>query len=184
MAVEDRALLIVGLHSSGKTTLARALCSSDLYRFYELGDGVREVAQAREITSLVEMASQILAGEDPVLLAKMATRRANDGPKGLPIFVGARTVTERDYLASCYSELIVIGLSTPNIVRKQRWETKHLVSSDVWGEREKWEAHWHTQLLVDNSDLILSGVEGVSQLCKSINELVNKEWGGRSVCES
>ncbi len=133
-------LLLVGLHSSGKTTLSQAFSSTGDYLVFELGDGVREIASRRSQTNLVRIASEVLAGNDPVLLAKMAVAKARIFNGVVPVFVGARTVEERDYLVSCYPRLLVIGLNTPSSTRLARWKKRQMMATDKWEEREQWEA--------------------------------------------
>ena len=92
------ALLLVGLHSSGKTTLAQAIASTGPFSILELGDGVREEARRRGENNLVRVASEILSSESPTKLAKLAAKRARALDDRVAVFVGARTLQERDLL--------------------------------------------------------------------------------------
>ncbi|WAT27708.1 hypothetical protein [Pseudomonas sp. GXZC] len=181
MRDNDCGLLLVGLHSSGKTTLSQAFSSTGDYLIFELGDGVREIARRRSQTNLVRIASEILAGSDPVLLAKMAVAKARVFNDVVPVFVGARTTEERDYLVRCYPKLLVIGLNTSCSIRLARWNKRQMMATDKWEEREQWERSWCTELLVDESCLQLSGESAIPKMCSTISDEIKKKWGVKDV---
>jgi adenylate kinase family enzyme len=180
-AIAKPALLIVGLHSSGKSTLSQALASTGPYWIFELGDGVREEARKRRESNLVRVASGILSGNDPILLARAAIKRARAMNDRVPIFVGARTAQERDHLKTAYPSLLVIGLSTHDSIRRERWRTRQMLATDKWIEREKWESRWETRSLVQQAELRLIGTESILNMCKKISSAIKKEWGSTYV---
>lgn len=171
-----QALLVVGLHSSGKTTLSQAIASLGGFVIIELGDGVREEARRRAETNLVRVASGILASDDPAKLAKLASKRARANQARIPIFVGARTTLERDFLLSLFPQLLVVGLNTPDLVRRERWKHRQIMATDRWSERERWENRWQTRILVNQSDLRLAGTDSIPSMCKSVEEIICKNW--------
>jgi dephospho-CoA kinase len=171
------AILIVGLHSSGKSTLSQALASTGPYWIFELGDGVRDEARKRKESNLVRLASEILSGRDPVLLARLAVKRARAMSDRVPIFVGARTALECDYLKNAYHSLLIVGLSTHDSVRRERWRARQILATDKWIEREKWESRWGTRSLVQQAKLRLDGTESILNMCKKITALVKKNGG-------
>jgi len=153
------ALVIVGLHSAGKTTLSHRL--SQLLggrRIVELGDLVRDEAQRNGSNSLLKTAeSMMLLAPDEI--AKRALESLSISEIG-PIVVGPRTHAE---LAILRSELhaSVVAVDTPDAVRRGRWRRRHLHISDTWEERERWEANWQTADLIRSADLMVSGHDWV-----------------------
>ena len=170
------ALLLVGLHSSGKTALSQAVGSTGPFAIFELGDGVREEARRRRETNLVRVASEILSSEDPARLAKLAAKRARATPDKVPIFVGARTMLERDLLRSFYPNLLIVGLNTPDSIRRERWKHRQIMATDRWFERERWEARWQTRTFVLQSDLHLAGTDSIPSMCKSVAAAIRRRW--------
>lgn len=171
------ALLLVGLHSSGKSTLAQAIASTGAFAVLELGDGVREEARRRGETNLVRVASEILSSESPTSLAKLAAKRARALEDRVAVFVGARTLLERDLLASLYPALIIVGLSTPDTLRRDRWRRRQIMATDKWLERERWESRWQTRTLVQQCHLRLSGTESIPNMCKKVSSTMKRKWG-------
>ena len=171
-----KALLLVGLHSSGKTTLAQAIASTGPFSILELGDGVREEARRRGENNLVRVASEILSSDSPTKLAKLAAKRAQALDDRVAVFVGARTLQERDLLVSLYPELIIVGLATPDIIRRERWRQRQIMASDKWLERERWELRWQTRSLVQQSHIRLSGTESIPSMCKKISSVMKRKW--------
>lgn len=170
------AILLVGLHSSGKSTLSQALASTGPFWIFELGDGVREEARRRRETNLVRVASDILTGSDPIRLAKIARKRANALPDRIPVFVGARTSAEKEFISAAYPSLLVVGLSTSDAIRRDRWRSRQMMSTDKWIERERWEARWKTRALVQAADLCLNGTESIPVMCKKITAAIHRKW--------
>lgn len=168
------AILVVGLHSSGKSTLSQTLASTGPYWVFELGDGVRDEARRLKQTNLVLLASHLLGGEDPVCLARLACKRARALPDRIPIFVGARTSFERDFLAAAYPKLLVVGLCTSDATRRERWRSRQMLASDKWIERERHEKRWQTRALVQHADLRLNGTESVPSMCNRIAVALRK----------
>jgi adenylate kinase family enzyme len=177
----EYALLLVGLHSSGKTTLSQAIASTGPFAIFELGDGVRDEARRQRETNLVRVASQILASDEPTKLVKLAVRRARSTPGQIPIFVGARTTIERDLLASLFPQLLVIGLNTPDPVRRDRWKRRQIMATDHWTERERWEGRWQTRMLIVQSDLRLTGTDSIPSMCKRVEAAIRRKWRLKNV---
>lgn len=174
--LHSQAVLLVGLHTSGKSTLSQALASTGPFWIFELGDGVREEARRRKQTNLVRVASDLLAGDDPVCLARLACKRARALPDRTPIFVGARTVAEKDFISAMYPSLLVVGLSTPDSTRRERWRSRQMMATDKWLERERWEGRWQTRALVQGADVKLSGTESIPAMCKRITATIQRRW--------
>jgi hypothetical protein len=143
---------------------------------FELGDGVREEAMRRGETNLVRVASKLLTGDDPVQLARLASRRARAIADRVPIFVGARTTLECDLLASAYPSLLIVGLSTPDGTRRERWRRRQMLATDKWLERERWESRWQTRTLVQQAHLRLNGTESIPAMCKRISLAIQRKW--------
>ena len=152
-------VVIVGLHSSGKTTLARALASALDVRVLELGFGVRQAAQAAGRDVLVDVARDLMA-EDPLFLAKAALDRA--GPdRQHSIFVGPRTAIEFEYLGAELSAPLTVGLNASDEYRHDRWRHRHLKYADKWDWREWQELHWETDKLIQNCQVVVSAADEI-----------------------
>lgn len=175
-AINEKAILVVGLHSSGKTTLSQAFASTGPYAIFELGDGVREIALRSGMTNLVRIASEILSGSDPTKLATLAIEKAKALETIIPVFVGARTVKERDQIVSSFAELIIIGLSVPQATRKIRWKQRQITATDQWAERELWESSWQTMTLVNEAHIKLTATDPTSKLCLKITSELKNLW--------
>lgn len=156
-------LIIVGLHSAGKTTLAHALAEVLNISVCELGTGVREAARARRSSNLVETAHELL-GSDPQYLATAAIRRAGSRVQR-SIFVGPRTSAELDCLQSVLDRPLTVGIETPEPLRKSRWKRRHLAITDTWEQREWHEASWGTAQLIDSCSLAIDGTQRTDQQC-------------------
>ncbi len=145
-------LIVVGRHSSGKSTFARALAGQRDAQVIELGDGVRREAARLQETSLVQMATQLL-NWDPLYLADYALRRVR-APS--VIFVGPRTQVEIDHLRKGCGITWTIGIDTPTDLRFQRWRQRHLRYTDSWQARELQESTWRVEALVTAADIVLA----------------------------
>lgn len=175
-SVHKKAILIVGLHSSGKSTLSQAFSLTGSFEIFELGDGVREIALKLGRTNLVRVASEILSSSEPTKLVKIALEKSRKSKKAIPIFVGARTIAEKDLLQSFFPDLVIIGLHSAEKIRKKRWNNRQLKNTDKWSEREKWEATWQTSTLVAESHIIINSADSVSNLCLNLLTEIDKIW--------
>ncbi|MBS4088538.1 hypothetical protein [Pseudomonas rustica] len=173
---QRRAILIVGLHSSGKSTLSKAFSLTGPFEVFELGDGVRETASQLGKTNLVLVASEILSSGEPTKLVKIALEKSKNLKDTIPIFVGARTIAEKNHLLSFFPDLITLGLKSSEKTRKERWNSRQLQNSDKWIEREKWEANWQTSTLVNESHAILNSTDSIPSLCLAISAEIEKLW--------
>jgi cytidylate kinase len=158
-------LVIVGLHSSGKTTLARALGFALNAQVFELGFGVHEAAQSSGRDVLVEVAYELLR-DDPLYLARSAVERA--GPElRHGIFVGPRTQAELDFLVSRLAP-VTVGLYAAHDYRLERWRHRHLKYADKWDRRESQEQDWGTSKLVKGCQLILNAADDLEVKQKTV----------------
>lgn len=150
-------IIIVGLHSSGKTTLARTLASVLGVRVFELGFGVRQAAQAAGRDVLVEVARDLM-GDDPLFLAKCAIERAGS-QRQHSIFVGPRTPVEFEFLVGQLIAPVTVGLNATYEYRHDRWRHRHLKYADKWEQREWQERHWETGKLIQNCRIIVNAAD-------------------------
>jgi adenylate kinase family enzyme len=158
--MDYRAIVIIGCHSAGKTTLSQALTKGRRMRAIELGDGVRRAAKALGHSNYVQIAAALLEGPEPRTLARYAIRRARRTGSMLPVFVGPRTRLEVQCLESAYRPLLKVGINTPSSERRRRWAARDRSAiTDQWEDRERYEHSWGTPELVLESDLILTGRE-------------------------
>jgi len=164
----SRPVVIVGRHSSGKSTLARAVAAAANARVFELGTGVRKAARDRGLRNLVGVAHDLLA-ENPIYLAVAAIHRAG-GQSNRCIFVGARTAVEFDYLLANLQNPLTVGLKATTKYRRRQWNHRHLKFSDTWDEREWRETHWETDKLIQHCELIIDASDDLeiksSQICE------------------
>ncbi|MFL6101371.1 MAG: hypothetical protein ACJ71T_15605 [Actinomycetales bacterium] len=166
LAGERWALVIVGLHSSGKSTLARLIASTTHTRVTELGDAVRSAARAQAGSSLVSVARDLLAA-DPLSLARSAVFRGAQPPAS-QIYVGPRTTLELEYLLRNLDGAVTVGLRTSPEIRKRRWEHRHLSFGDTWDEREWQESNWGTEKLLSECDIVINGGQDVERKVSGI----------------
>ena len=158
---EAKALIIVGLHSSGKSTLAAAVARVLGGAVVEMGDVVRRAARARGGRHLVLVAEQLL-NEDPLAIARSAVRLA--ARRRAPVtVVGPRTAEELHFLLSAFPAAVVIGLDAASDLRRKRWARRHLSYADTWEERETREAKWGTADLLQSCDLVLASSDNLDK---------------------
>lgn len=156
--IRDRTLMvIVGLHSSGKTTLARALAETvgDGRRILEMGDVVRHEASARHRRNLVQLADELIRNDPLYIVARLQDRAAGVPPESL-VVVGPRTSIELNALRQ-HGPTLVIGVQTPDKIRHSRWQRRRLSYADTWQERETLEREWGTRELLELSDIVVEG---------------------------
>jgi adenylate kinase family enzyme len=163
----DLAVVIVGLHSSGKSTLAKGLASAANLRIFELGDGVREAARKSATHNLVQLAGALM-GDDPLYLPRLAVQRAGQDLRR-SIFVGPRTAAEFDYLASALTDPLTLGLKATTEYRYRRWRHRHLRYDDTWEQRECYEQQWGTSRLIDRCDIVLDASEDLTRKLSIVN---------------
>lgn len=160
-------VLIVGPHSSGKSTLAVNLASRLGATVVELGDVVREHAtEVAGSSSLVRVAAELMAS-DSLFIPKAAAAivRASEPPT---VIVGPRTSVEFDALLDWLHPLVSVGLDTPVDTRRSRWQLRHLPSSDTWEERERLEGEWETSKLIPRCHVVVDGTAAIESQVKSV----------------
>lgn len=90
------AIVIVGLHSSGKTTLARRISHESGRMVLEMGDVVRAEAARRHARNLVELAHSLLEAGPRFIVERTLEKAADAGNrgliKGLPLKLGCEDV--------------------------------------------------------------------------------------------
>ncbi len=155
--VASTAIVIVGLHSSGKTTLARRISTESGRIVLEMGDVVRAEAARRHARNLVELAHSLLEAGPRFIVERTLDKAADAGDQGL-IIVGPRTEPELIHLQSSL-DCLTVGVSTPDSIRRTRWRHRRLSFSDTWEDRERREQSWGTRELVGLCDVVVNGYD-------------------------
>lgn len=156
-------VVIVGLHSSGKSTLARAVGHYFNARVFELGDGVRQAAQHKGSENLVEVAHDLLA-IDELYLARSAIERAGTSQQH-SIFVGPRTIAEFEFIMDTLNDPLTVGLRAEREYRYKRWQHRHLKYNDTWDQREWHEALWKTDELIPVCKIPIDATNDLKAKC-------------------
>lgn len=151
------AIVIVGLHSSGKTTLARRISHESGRMVLEMGDVVRAEAARRHARNLVKLAHSLLEAGPRFIVERTLEKAADAGNRGL-IIVGPRTEPELIHLQSSL-DCLTVGISTPDSIRSSRWRHRRLSFSDTWEDRERREQSWGTRELIGLCDVVVSGYD-------------------------
>ena len=167
-------LVIVGQHSAGKTTLARAISKETGFPIIELGHFVRVEAQRLKVHSLVDAAT-LLIDERPLAIAEMAIQDLCSRGLDVAILVGPRTSSELDYLKAQVGEILTVGVEASSELRKRRWKRRHLAYDDTWERRELQEMRWGTNELIGLCDV---QIDGQLQLEKQVGEVISNLKGG------
>lgn len=163
IARPDLLIVVVGLHSAGKTTIARALAKKLRVPMLELGQVVRREAAHRRSSSLVQLAAQILA-DDPLYIARETLAHLRDRP-AMAIVVGPRTAAELDHLKSSAARTLTVGIDASPEVRARQWRRRHLRFDDTWDEREWQERQWETAKLIPTCDIVLQAGNDITIKC-------------------
>lgn len=159
-------ILVAGLHSVGKSTLAVHLAAALDGHVIEMGDIVRNEAAKRGSRNLVRLAERLLAN-DPLFIARVAAAVAHLGPQPA-IIVGPRTPFEMSYLREQFPDALVVAIQAPVELRESRWRERQVSFTDTWTEREWQESAWGTARLVTSADLILNASEDLDSKVHSV----------------
>lgn len=164
-SVARRAVVIVGAHSAGKSTLGAKLATALKRTCFEMGDIVREEAAKRGEQNLVVLAAKML-DESPLCIAQRTLELTlnSDGP----IIIGPRTQAEVTFLAIRLDDPLVVGLAIDDVSRHDRWVRKQIRYGDSWSEREKYEEYWETHALVTSADLKIDGRRPIDEQVTAI----------------
>lgn len=150
-----RHVVIVGTHSSGKSTLANSIASQvSGATVYEMGDIVRREARLRGSTHLLETARSLME-MDPLFIPKSVIEQATLSGADPALIVGPRTLTELRYLKGFAP--ITVGVHVSDHMRRARWLRDHATDSDTWAQREFQESRWGTPSLINMCELVVDG---------------------------
>jgi adenylate kinase family enzyme len=159
-------MMIVGAHSSGKTTLAHYLANELGVPHLEMGDVVRREARRRGEDNLVLLAEQILS-QDPTFIARIALNQIHALDVPAVILVGPRTHLEFSTLIEAHP-FLTVGIETNDVTRHRWWLEKRLEFNDTWEDRESREKRWQTHELAQRCNLVLDGQSSPQQHAEAV----------------
>lgn len=128
-------VLVVGPHSSGKSTFANELAAVNDGTVVEMGDVVRDEARLQSRPSLVELAADLMDSDRLHIATRVARKALAAGP-GLVVVVGPRTRDEFIYLCHELPSVLTVGMTVSTDLRRVRWAERSIGFSDTWESRE------------------------------------------------